>query len=314
MAADHRTISPRRPSPPPDAFHPQDAESARSADGVFLAFDPDGEWFPDRNARGRPARAAAAKSLARLLAPLGPSVRFQPCRAYPGNPWQRAAAFDTVVFGEGDPGERAGAPAAFDAAWQYARKHGRGVTLVVDRRRAPGEAAATPDRLAAARAIARDFPQIAYEEADGAELLASESFAARASRDIFIASGSAGGRFAARVADQVGGAGFVPSARFGGETAIVESGLAGSRRGPAAARHAPIAALLGAALLCEWLGETGRGARIERAVAAAIADGLPEFRDRTAAARARRAADAAEAIAQRVTPQSTRSAGARSPA
>jgi isocitrate/isopropylmalate dehydrogenase len=256
-----------------------DFAAAAAADGVLLAADPRG------------GHALSPADLDRLLSAIAPSVRFLPCRAYAGSPWNRAEGIDLFVFGDGAEGaaDRASRQALLETAWGFARRHGRRrVTLVASRM----SAVDLPALDAAAELLASEHEEIELARVDAADDLLA-AFGAPRAHDIVVALADAWGPAAAAAAHLAGGAGFVPAVRFGAEAAIVEiggapaghlaRGAARPERGPDPPPDMPIAAAVAARVLCEWLGEGGKAARIERAIAAAVRDELPRLRARLAA-------------------------------
>lgn len=256
-------------------FTESDRAAVAACDAVFVAVDPSGERLGPLVEAPEPlGPATEAADLVWLLDPLDLAIRFQRCRSEAG---------EIALFGDGSlrkPTE-AGRRALLDAAFQYARKHGhREVTLAFP----SGVGSADARALSAhATAAAAGHTGLSFQEKPVQGLVertTTTSSSVAAGPGVVIAPGEAWAALAEKVADRFGGAARVPTARFGAESAVLESGLAGSRpaaaAGPpfAAERAAPIAAIRAAALLCEWLGETGKGARIEAATSALLRVGL----------------------------------------
>lgn len=205
--------------------------------------------------------AATVHDLAWLCRPLGLRVRLDPCRAYAGNPWIRGGNIDIMLFGDGSLETPASEAEAgwLESAWGYARRHGRRRVCLV----ASGERSDAPwaDEC---RRLASGFDEIEFEEVASSLLLERGLREPSRARDVLLLSGPDGDRIRARAAELVGGRALVPSCRFGRESFLLEASGA-------------VGAIRGAGVLCEWLGEGARAARIERALAGAFRDGADEI-------------------------------------
>jgi hypothetical protein len=251
------------------SFAEDDSAAVAPADAVLVAVDPAGarlsRLLAPRLARG------PFQDLRWLLAPFRLAIRFERCRG---------AAGDVVLFGDGNlDAPVSEAPTAFlEAAFHFARKHARrSVTVALAGPEGAGEARPALDAVRRAAAGLADVCGVAWDEAGVEEVLARAVRGALGELDVVAAPGEAWGRIEPVLADAAGGAPLVPSARFGEECALLEVGCAGSRvaAGAGAERACPIAAIRAAALLCEWLGETGKGARIAAAADDVVRDRLP---------------------------------------
>jgi 3-isopropylmalate dehydrogenase len=74
-------------------------------------------------------------------------------------------------------------------------------------------------------------------------------------------------------AQLVGGLGFAASGNIGAKFAVFEPTHGSAPKHAGLNKANPIATILAAKLMLEWLGENDKAARIERAVAAVIAEG-----------------------------------------
>lgn len=251
------------------SFAEGDADAIAAADAVLVAVDPAGARL-SRLLAPQLARRDA-RDLSWLLRPLRLAVHFEPCRS---------AAGDVILFGDGShdalPAEPPGE--SLEAAFHFARKHGRRrVTVAFAREEWAGDARPVLEEARRAADGLAGVCAVAWEEADVEDLVGRASRGEFRDLDVVAAPGDAWARIEPLLADAAGGAPVVPSARFGEECAVLEVGCAGSRAAaaPLADRACPIAAIRAAALLCEWLGETGKGARIAAATDALLREGLP---------------------------------------
>lgn len=248
------------------------------ADVTILAGDSLSRVAPSARERARPpgGPGGGEDALAWLLAPLDVAIRFQPCRAYPGNPWGRREGVDIIVLGDGGLGAptRQSREDLMSAAWGYAERQGaRRVTLLYDRSvgAAEREALEAVGGAHAARYAETVFVATEHDPANdaGFDRLADAVRGAH----VIVAAGDGSDAVFARAAALAGGEAFVPAARFGEAVAVVE--IAGAPAGGRAGAPAvtPVVSALAAKTICDWVGEAGKGARIERAVAEAIREG-----------------------------------------
>jgi len=125
--------------------------------------------------------------------------------------------------------------------------------------------------LEASRSVAEDYPEIGYEEmiVDACAMkliLAPENF------DVLVTTNMFGDILSDEAAGVVGGLGMAPSANVGDENAIFEPvhGSAPDIAGKGIAN--PIAMILSASMMLEWLGESDHAQSIERAVIEVLED------------------------------------------
>ena len=126
--------------------------------------------------------------------------------------------------------------------------------------------------LGAAREVAGKYPEIEYEE------MLVDACAMQLVRDplrfdIIVTTNLFGDILSDLCAQLVGGMGFAPSANLGDDYAMFEPshGSAPDIAGKGIAN--PVAAVLSAKLMLEWLGEKDRADRVDRAVAEVVREG-----------------------------------------
>ncbi|MFN0149485.1 MAG: hypothetical protein ACKVU1_02105 [bacterium] len=306
-AASASRIGAGRELPRAHDLHFDDAERAlvRDADVTILA-GVSLSGLPSRADRERITRRPAGgerRDLVWLLRPLEVAIRFQSCRAFPGNPWNRGEGSEIMVLGDGGLGapNRQSRDDLFSAAWGYAERQGaRRVTLLVG---ATIGAAARDALVEHARAHAARYSAIAFAAADYGAARAgndAEIFWSERGPHVVVVIGEESDAAFSRAAALVGGEAFVPCARFGEDIAVVE--IADARDGVPAGVPAitPVSAALAAKTICDWLGEAGKGARIERAIERAVRDGALECLRAGAECGSAEMAEITEAIVRRI--------------
>jgi 3-isopropylmalate dehydrogenase len=240
-------------------------------------------------------------------------VCLRPCKGYEGNPLNYKERIDLVVFRENTEDLYAGVefnpvPAplrdtlaglspAFEpfaglagdayavsckintkqgseriarAAFEFARKHGRRKVTAVHK--ANVVRATDGLFLEAARRVAKDYPEIALDEANIDAMtmwLLKNPF----NYDVLVAPNLYGDIISDLCAQMVGGLGFGCSGNIGDRLAVFEPTHGSAPRHAGQGRVNPIATILAARMMLEWLGESDRARRIERAVAETVREG-----------------------------------------
>ncbi len=231
-------------------------------------------------------------------------VCLRPCKAYPGNPLNYRDDIDLVVFRENTEGMYIGVeydpvPEEFyavkgmakiprdaaisfrsitakgserivRAAFDYARRHGRGRVTAVHK--------ANVLRLTdgvfmeAARKVAAEYPEIAFDNANidamGMWLLKNPL-----NYDVIVTTNLFGDIISDLCAQMVGGLGFGCSGNIGTDYAVFEPTHGSAPKYAGQYKVNPIATILAAKMMLEWLGEADKAARVEGAVAAVLAEG-----------------------------------------
>jgi len=240
-------------------------------------------------------------------------VCLRPCKAYPENPLNYHEGIDLVIFRENTEDLYSGvefnpvpeklsavlselAPAfkAFEglsgdeyavsckintkksseriirAAFEFARKFGRKKVTVVHK--ANVVRATDGLFLEEARKVAEDFPEIAMDDANIDAItmwLLKNPF----NYDVLVAPNLYGDVVSDLCAQMVGGLGFGCSGNIGEKLAVFEPTHGSAPKYSGMYKVNPIATILTAKMMLDWLGETDAAKRIEDAVAAVIRAG-----------------------------------------
>ncbi|MGE0452538.1 MAG: isocitrate/isopropylmalate dehydrogenase family protein [Vicinamibacteria bacterium] len=240
-------------------------------------------------------------------------VCLRPCKAYPGNPLNYKEGIDLVVFRENTEDLYAGvefspvpaelattlralskpfapfaglAPDAYAvsckintrrgserivrAAFEFARKHGRKKVTIVHK--ANVVRASDGVFLEEAKKVAAQFPEIACDDANvdaiGMWLLKNPF-----NYDVLVAPNLYGDIISDLCAQMVGGLGFGCSGNIGEKLAVFEPTHGSAPKHAGKQKANPIATILTAKMMLDWLGEKEKAARLEAATAAVIAEG-----------------------------------------
>jgi len=238
---------------------------------------------------------------------------LRPCKAYPGNPLNYKSGIDLVVFRENTEDLYAGVEfspvpealaamlrqlskpfAAFAdlppdayaisckintkrgseriirAAFEFARKNGRRKVTVVHK--ANVVRATDGLFLETAKEVARAYPEIQMDDANIDAMtmwLLKNPF----NYDVLVAPNLYGDIISDLCAQMVGGLGFGASGNIGDKLAVFEPTHGSAPKYAGQYKVNPIATILAAKMMLEWLRETEKAARIEDAVAAVIEEG-----------------------------------------
>ena len=240
-------------------------------------------------------------------------VCLRPTRAYPGNPLNYKEDIDLVVFRENTedlyagvefstvPSElaevlgklsknfapflklegdeyaisckvntRAGSERIARAAFEFAQGFGRRRVTIVHK----ANVVRTTDGLflEVAREVAKEYPGITADDANIDAIcmwLLKDPF----DYDVLVAPNLYGDVISDLCAQMVGGLGFGCSGNIGKELAVFEPTHGSAPKYAGMNKVNPIATILAAKMMLDWLGEAERAARSEAAVAAVIAEG-----------------------------------------
>lgn len=240
-------------------------------------------------------------------------ICLRPCKAYTGNPLNFREGIDLVVFRENTedlyagvefapvppeleytltklskpfapfarlPAEeyaisckintRAGSERIARAAFEFAKKFGRKKVTVVHK--ANVVRATDGLFLDAAKTVAREFPEIQMADANIDAMtmwLLKNPF----NYDVLVAPNLYGDIISDLCAQMVGGLGFGCSGNIGKKLAVFEPTHGSAPKYAGQYKVNPIATILAAKMMLDWLGETTKAAAIEHAVAAVLREG-----------------------------------------
>jgi 3-isopropylmalate dehydrogenase len=240
-------------------------------------------------------------------------ICLRPCKAYPGNPLNYKEGLDLVVFRENTEDLYAGvefAPVPDDlsqvlqklskpfsafaslqgadyavsckintkkgseriirAAFDFARKFNRKKVTIVHK--ANVVRATDGLFLDIAREVAKGYPEIQFDEANIDAMtmwLLKNPF----NYDVLVAPNLYGDVISDLCAQMVGGLGFGCSGNIGEKLAVFEPTHGSAPKYAGQFRVNPIATILTAKMMLDWLGEAEKAASIEAATAAVIAEG-----------------------------------------
>jgi isocitrate/isopropylmalate dehydrogenase len=240
-------------------------------------------------------------------------VNLRPCKAYPGNPLNYREGIDLVVFRENTedlyagvefhplPADlraalEAGSPAmaAFRAdaaedlalscrilsrrgcrrivraAFEYARAHGYPDVTLVEKPNVVRETSGLIIREA--RKIAAEYPGTPLRETN-VDAMAMWLIKNPLEYGVLATTNMFGDILSDLAAQLVGGLGFASSGNIGDRFAVFEPTHGSAPKYAGQFKVNPIATLLAAKLMLEWLGEADKAAALEKAVAGVIAEG-----------------------------------------
>jgi len=240
-------------------------------------------------------------------------VCLRPCKAYPGNPLNYRDGIDLVVFRENTedlysgvefspvPTElaitlgnlskpferfgrlpadeyavsckvntRAGSERIARAAFEFAREHGRKKVTIVHK--ANVVRATDGLFLEVAREVAKEFGEIACDDANIDAMtmwLLKNPF----NYDVLVAPNLYGDIISDLCGQMVGGLGFACSANIGKKLAVFEPSHGSAPKYAGQDKVNPIATILSARMMLDWLGEGAKAEALEGAVAEVIREG-----------------------------------------
>ena len=240
-------------------------------------------------------------------------ICLRPCRAYPGNPLNYKEGTDLVVFRENTEGlysgvefnpmdaalrdtlkaiskpfapfadvpledyaitckinTRKGCERIIRAAFEYAKKHGYPKVTIIHK--ANVVRATEGLFLETGKKVAREFPGIAWDDAN-VDAITMWLLKNPEKYGVLVATNLFGDIVSDLCAQMVGGLGFGCSGNIGEKLAVFEPTHGSAPKYAGQYKVNPIATILAAKMMLDWLGEKALGARLEQAVAAVIADG-----------------------------------------
>jgi 3-isopropylmalate dehydrogenase len=236
----------------------------------------------------------------------------RPCKAYPGNPLNYRDNIDLVICRENTEGMYAGVEfhplpqavrdallvhpkmKAFKdtpleeialstrimtkkgctrivrAAFEYAREFKRRSVTIVEKPNVLRETGGLI--LDIARAMAKEYPEIPLKEAN-IDAMCMWLIKNPHDYDVLVAENLFGDIISDLSAQLVGGLGFASAGNIGDKYAVFEPTHGSAPKYAGMYKVNPLATLLAAKMMLEWLGETEKGRRLEEAIAAVIKEG-----------------------------------------
>jgi isocitrate/isopropylmalate dehydrogenase len=243
---------------------------------------------------------------------------LRPCKAYPGNPLNYRDGIDLAIFRENTEGMYAGVefhplpPLVRDAllmhpkmrkfkdtpaediavstrimtrsacvrivraAFEFARKNRRRSVTLVEKPNVLRETGGL--MLEAARAVAREYVDIPFREAN-VDAICMWLVKNPQDYDILVAENLFGDIVSDLAAQLVGGLGFACSGNIGDTYAVFEPTHGSAPKYAGQYKVNPIATILAAKMMLDWIGEGGQARAVEDAVAAVIKEGLARTYD-----------------------------------
>jgi len=258
------------------------------------------ELVPELQNRGLSYRSP----IVRMRQLLDLYVCLRPCKAFPGNPLNYREGIDLVVFRENTEGmyigvEYARVPEIFyqqagmervprtaaisirsispegsrrivKAAFDYAVKHGRRKVTAVHKANVLRTTCGV--FLESARQVAAGYPQIAFDEAN-VDAICMWLLKNPANYDVIVTTNLFGDILSDLCAQLVGGMGFGYSGNIGDRYAVFEPTHGSAPKYAGLNKVNPLATILAAKMMLEWLGEKEKAAAIEQAIAQVVAKG-----------------------------------------
>ncbi len=260
----------------------------------------DKELAPELQGKGYSYRSP----IVRMRQLLDLYVCLRPCKAYPGNPLNYKDGIDLVVFRENTEGMYIGVeypqvPEEFYAvkgteklardaaisfraitpggserivrsAFEYAVKHNRKKVTAVHKANVLRQTDGV--FMEAARKVAAAYPGIEFDNANidamGMWLLKNPF-----NYDVIVTTNLFGDIISDLCAQMVGGLGFGCSGNIGKDYAVFEPTHGSAPKYAGLNKVNPIATILAAKMMLNWLGETDKATQLEGAVATVIAEG-----------------------------------------
>jgi 3-isopropylmalate dehydrogenase len=240
-------------------------------------------------------------------------ICLRPCKAYPGNPLNYRENIDLVIFRENtedlysgvefnpvpadlaevlmkhskqfgafrnDPLDqvaisnkivtRRGSERIIRAAFEFARSHGRKKVTIIHK--ANVVRATEGLFLETAREVHKDFPEIEMDDAN-IDAICMWLLKNPLNYDVMVATNMFGDIVSDLSAQMVGGLGFGCSGNIGKKLGVFEPTHGSAPKYAGQYKVNPIATILSAKMMLEWLGETEKAAAIEQATAEVIKEG-----------------------------------------
>jgi isocitrate/isopropylmalate dehydrogenase len=156
------------------------------------------------------------------------------------------------------------------SAFEYARKHGKPSVTLVEK---PNVIRETSGMMVnEARKISEKYPEVKFYETN-VDAMAMWLVKNPQNYSVLVASNMFGDIISDLAAQLVGGLGFAYSGNIGDEYALFEPTHGSAPKYAGQYKVNPIATILAARLMLEWLGEEEKAAKVEKAVADVLIEG-----------------------------------------
>jgi len=261
-------------------------------------------------------------------------INLRPCKAYPGNPLNYRDNIDLIIFRENTEGSYAGVefyplpdqvkealmlhPKMKDfkevpadqiaistrimtakgcerivrAAFEFARKYQRKSVTLVEKPNVLRETGGLMLRIA--RRVASEYPEVKFIEAN-VDAMCMWLVKNPQDYDILVAENLFGDIISDLAAQLVGGLGFACAGNIGDKYAVFEPTHGSAPKYAGMYKVNPIATLLAAKMMLDWLGETGKATVLEQAIAEVIKEGKVRTYDMGGSAKTLEVAEAVAA-------------------
>ncbi len=239
-------------------------------------------------------------------------TNMRPCKAYKGNPLNYRDDIDLIIFRENTEGLYAGVeyhPVPDDfrkiinthvkmkkfervpnaemaislriftrkgcrniltSAFEYARKHKKPSVTLVEKPNVIRETSGM--MVTEARKMSEKYPEIKFYETN-VDAMAMWLVKNPQDYSVLVASNMFGDIISDLAAQLIGGLGFAYSGNIGDEYALFEPTHGSAPKYEGQYKVNPIATILAARLMLEWLGEEEKAAKVEKAVAEVLVEG-----------------------------------------
>ena len=187
----------------------------------------------------------------------------QPFRAFKDVPLHELAISNKIITHKGS--ER-----ILRAAFEFARRHKRKKVTVIHK--ANVVRATEGMFLEIARDVHKDFPEIEMDDAN-VDAICMWLLKNPKNYDVMVATNMFGDIISDLAAQMVGGLGFGCSGNIGRNLAVFEPSHGSAPKYAGQYKVNPIATILSAKMMLDWLGETEKATALEQATAAVIRDG-----------------------------------------
>ncbi|MDH4197082.1 MAG: isocitrate/isopropylmalate family dehydrogenase, partial [Candidatus Aminicenantes bacterium] len=156
------------------------------------------------------------------------------------------------------------------AAFEFARKYKRRSVTLVEKPNVLRETGGL--MLETAREVAGDYPEIPFREAN-VDAMCMWLLKNPHDYDVLVAENLFGDIISDLAAQLVGGLGFACSGNIGDKYGVFEPTHGSAPKYAGQDKVNPIATVLAAKMMLEWLGETGQANRLEAGIAEVIREG-----------------------------------------